>query len=120
MAELADAQDLESCVYTCRFKSCQQHHYPAKAAGHYFLRIFMSKIVALTGVTGAMGGEVLFSLMQSDMNLKVNCVVFDRERKIPSFVKKRSKNTGTELIIFGAISQSLTTALSLSKARTTL
>ena len=48
----------------------------------------MQKIVAMTGVTGAMGGEVLNSLMQSSENLTVRCIVFESEKKMPKFVKK--------------------------------
>lgn len=47
------------------------------------------KTVALTGTTGAMGGEVLLSLMQkTDVN--VRCVIYEQE-KIPSFVRKTLK-----------------------------
>lgn len=49
------------------------------------------KTVALTGVTGAMGGEVLKSLMQSDKNLKVKCILYSAEKGVPSFVKKLFK-----------------------------
>ena len=51
----------------------------------------MSKIVALTGTTGAMGGEVLLSLLQSPLNLRVRCIIFDKEKTIPSFVKNTLK-----------------------------
>ena len=44
-------------------------------------------MIALTGVTGAMGGEVLFSLMH-DTDVTVRCIVFEQEKKLPSFVKK--------------------------------
>ena len=46
------------------------------------------KTIALTGVTGAMGGEVLKSLMQSADNFKVRCLIFSAEKSLPSFVKK--------------------------------
>ena len=52
----------------------------------------MSKVVALTGTSGAMGGEVLLSLLQSDNNLQVRCVFFDEEKRLPAFVKKTLKN----------------------------
>lgn len=58
------------------------------------------KIVALTGVTGAMGGEALLSLMQSPDNLKVKCIVFDEEMKIPSFVKKTIKKYRKRIELF--------------------
>lgn len=51
----------------------------------------MTKTVALTGTTGAMGGEVLHSLLQSPMDFKVRCIIFDKEKKIPAFVKKTLK-----------------------------
>ena len=51
----------------------------------------MSKTIALTGTTGAMGGEVLLSLLRSDKNFNVRCIIFDKERSIPSFVKKTLK-----------------------------
>ena len=43
----------------------------------------MKKVIALTGATGAMGGEVLFSLMQSPENFTVRCLIFEAERKLP-------------------------------------
>ena len=48
----------------------------------------MSKVIALTGTSGAMGSEVLLSLMQSDENFNVRCILFDEEKTIPSCVKK--------------------------------
>ena len=33
VAELADAQDLGSCVYSCRFKSCHPYQKSPKAHG---------------------------------------------------------------------------------------
>lgn len=51
----------------------------------------MKKTVALTGTTGAMGGEALLSLLKSDKNLNVRCILFEDERRIPSFVKKTLK-----------------------------
>lgn len=51
----------------------------------------MNKVIALTGTSGAMGGEVLLSLMQSDKDLKVRCILFDKEKRIPKFVKKTLK-----------------------------
>lgn len=49
------------------------------------------QVVALTGVTGAMGGEVLKSLLSSPMNFKINCILFSDEKGVPSFVKKLFK-----------------------------
>lgn len=60
----------------------------------------MSKVVALTGTSGAMGGEVLLSLLQSDNNLTVRCVLFDEEKHIPSFVKKTIKKYGDRIYAF--------------------
>lgn len=60
----------------------------------------MEKVIALTGVTGAMGGEVLLSLMRSPENFKVRCVVFDAEKKIPTFVKKTMKKYRKRIYAF--------------------
>lgn len=60
----------------------------------------MGKVIALTGTSGAMGGEALFSLMQSDKNLKVRCVLFEEEKTIPSFVKKIIKKYGDRIYAF--------------------
>ena len=49
------------------------------------------KVIALTGVTGAMGGEVLKSLLQSPLNLKIRCILFSKEKGVPKFVKKLFK-----------------------------
>lgn len=49
------------------------------------------KVVALTGVTGAMGGEVLKSLLLSPLNFKIRCILFSGEKKVPAFVKKLLK-----------------------------
>ena len=49
------------------------------------------KTIALTGVTGAMGGEVLKSLLASPENFKIRCIIFSREKKVPKFVKKLFK-----------------------------
>ena len=51
----------------------------------------MNKTVALTGTTGAMGGEVLLSLLQSPLNLNVRCIIFEKEKRIPRFVKNTLK-----------------------------
>ncbi len=60
----------------------------------------MSKIIALTGATGAMGGEVLKSLLESDGNYKVRCIIFNKENRIPSFVKKTLKKYKDRVFIF--------------------
>jgi nucleoside-diphosphate-sugar epimerase len=60
----------------------------------------MSKVVALTGTSGAMGGEVLLSLLQSDNNLQVRCVFFDEEKRLPAFVKKTLKKYGDRVYAF--------------------
>ena len=49
------------------------------------------KTIALTGVTGAMGGEVLKSLLLSPLNFKIRCIIFSKEKKVPKFVKKLFK-----------------------------
>ncbi len=60
----------------------------------------MSKVIALTGTSGAMGGEVLLSLMQSDKDFKVRCILFDQEKSIPPFVKKTIKKYGDRIYAF--------------------
>lgn len=59
----------------------------------------MQKTIALTGVTGAMGGEVLLSLMQSE-NFSVRCIVYEKEKKLPSFVRNTVKKYGKRISIF--------------------
>lgn len=51
----------------------------------------MSKLIALTGATGAMGGEVLLSLMQSAQNFTVRCLINDKRKRFPKFVNKTLK-----------------------------
>lgn len=51
----------------------------------------MNITVALTGTTGAMGGEVLLSLLQSDKNIRVRCILFEKEKRVPKFVKNTLK-----------------------------
>lgn len=58
------------------------------------------KTIALTGVTGAMGGEVLKSLMQSADNFKVRCLIFSAEKSLPSFVKKLFKKYRKRIYAF--------------------
>lgn len=56
--------------------------------------------VALTGVTGAMGGEVLFSLMTLPENYKVRCIIYEAEKKLPAFVKKTLKKHRARITMF--------------------
>ncbi|MDE5942698.1 MAG: NAD(P)-dependent oxidoreductase [Clostridia bacterium] len=58
------------------------------------------KTIALTGTTGAMGGEVLLHLLQSDENFSVKCILFDEEKKLPSFVKKTFKKYRSRIQAF--------------------
>lgn len=58
------------------------------------------KTVALTGVTGAMGGEVLKSLLESDYNFKIRCIVFSKEKGVPKFVKKLLKKYRKRIKVF--------------------
>jgi nucleoside-diphosphate-sugar epimerase len=60
----------------------------------------MSITVALTGTTGAMGGEVLQKLMLSQQDIKVRCILFEGESKIPSFVKKTLKTYKERIFAF--------------------
>lgn len=47
----------------------------------------MEKVIALTGATGAMGGEVLSQLMLLPDDYKVRCIIYDAEKKLPEFFK---------------------------------
>lgn len=60
----------------------------------------MSKVIALTGATGAMGGEVLASLLASPLDLTVRCIIFEKEKTIPSFVKKTIKKNADRVYAF--------------------
>ena len=51
----------------------------------------MNILVALTGTTGAMGGESLLSLLQSCKNIRVRCILYEKEKRIPKFVKNTLK-----------------------------
>ena len=51
----------------------------------------MNILVALTGTTGAMGGEALLSLLQSCKNIRVRCILYEKENRIPKFVKNTLK-----------------------------
>ena len=51
----------------------------------------MNITVALTGTTGAMGGEALLSLLQSDKNIRVRCILFEKEKRVPKFVTNTLK-----------------------------
>ncbi len=66
----------------------------------------MSKILALTGTSGAMGGEALLSFMQSPHNFKVRCILFEKEKNVPAFVKKTLKKYSDRItVIRGDISR---------------
>ncbi|MDE7306994.1 MAG: NAD(P)-dependent oxidoreductase, partial [Clostridia bacterium] len=60
----------------------------------------MEKTIALTGVTGAMGGEVLLHLLRSSKNLKVKCIIYEAERHLPAFVKKTLKKYSSRVYTF--------------------
>ena len=57
-------------------------------------------IVALTGTSGAMGGEALLSLLQSDKNLTVRCILFEKEKRVPKFVKNTLKKYKQRVFAF--------------------
>ena len=57
-------------------------------------------VIALTGVTGAMGGEVLSSLLQSPEDFYIKCIVYEEEKKLPSFVKKLFKKHSDRIYRF--------------------
>ena len=56
--------------------------------------------VALTGVTGAMGGEALYSLVSSAKNFNIRCIVYEAEKKLPKFVKKIYKRHKDRIFMF--------------------
>ena len=56
----------------------------------------MKKTIALTGVSGAMGGEVLLALMKADERFNVRCIL----RNKPAFVKKILKKYGDRIFAF--------------------
>ncbi len=56
--------------------------------------------VALTGTTGAMGGEVLLSLMRSPLDVEVRCIIYEAEKRIPAFVKKTIKKYRSRISAF--------------------
>lgn len=60
----------------------------------------MCKIVALTGATGAMGGEVLLSLMRSDKQISVRCIIYEAKKTIPKFVRKIFKKYRERIFAF--------------------
>jgi len=57
-------------------------------------------VVALTGVSGAMGSEVLSALLQSDKDIHVRCILFEKEKKLPVFVKKLIKKHSGRVYCF--------------------
>ena len=57
-------------------------------------------VVALTGTSGAMGGEVLLSLLQSEKNFQVRCILWEKEKRIPAFVKKTLKKYADRVYAF--------------------
>lgn len=60
----------------------------------------MKITVALTGASGAMGGEVLLRLLEKSEDIRVRCLVFDEEKKLPSFVKKTVKKYKDRVSLF--------------------
>ena len=60
----------------------------------------MSITVAITGTSGAMGGEVLKSILESPLNLSVRCVLFEAEKRLPAFVKKTLKKYSERVYAF--------------------
>lgn len=55
--------------------------------------------VALTGVTGAMGGEALKSLTELP-DVDIRCIIYEAEKKIPTFVKKTMKKHRERIYAF--------------------
>ena len=62
MAELADAQDLESCGYPCRFNSCYPHQ---NKGGAKASPLFWYECCKITGVDGGgASGSERFALQE--------------------------------------------------------
>ena len=59
-----------------------------------------NKTVALTGTTGAMGGEALLSILQSPENFNVKCIIYEAEKKIPKFVRKTLNKYKKRITVF--------------------
>lgn len=68
----------------------------------------MSKTIALTGTSGAMGSEVLISLLKSPQNFNIRCIFFDKEKiVVPAYLKKILKKNANRVYAFkGDISRS--------------
>ena len=60
----------------------------------------MKITVALTGASGAMGGEVLSSLLQSGLDIEVRCILFEKEKRLPAFFKKTIKKHSGRVYAF--------------------
>lgn len=66
----------------------------------------MKTVVALTGTSGAMGGEVLAALLKSEKDIYIKCILFEKEKRLPKFVKKLIKaNKGRVEAFRGDISR---------------
>lgn len=60
----------------------------------------MSIVVALTGASGAMGGEALAQLIDSPLDLKIRVFQWAKEKKKTSFYKKTLKRGQTKIEIY--------------------
>ncbi|MDD6301860.1 MAG: NAD-dependent epimerase/dehydratase family protein [Bacillales bacterium] len=60
----------------------------------------MNEVIALTGITGSMGSEVIIKLMESPYNFRVRAVIFEKEKRIPSYVKKVLKKYKNRIYAF--------------------
>lgn len=60
----------------------------------------MKITVALTGTTGAMGGEALKALAELSPDINIRCIIYEAEKKIPSFVKKTLKKYKERIFYF--------------------
>ena len=48
----------------------------------------MNEVIALTGVTGAMGSEAFLKLLESERKFKFKILVFNKEKKKVEKIKK--------------------------------
>lgn len=60
----------------------------------------MKAQIALTGASGAMGEEVLASLLQSERNHKVRIILFEQEKSVSPYLKRLMKKYKARLDLF--------------------
>jgi nucleoside-diphosphate-sugar epimerase len=60
----------------------------------------MSILIALTGASGAMGGEALSQLLDSPLDLKIRVFQWAKEKKKTAFYKKTLKRGAVKIELF--------------------